>query len=334
MYLTVGVFWLLRLLLRVSSCVAVACVLHCQLSVLAAAATTTDLCAAVPSPPEPTLRIVSWNLYNHLAMNRRLDGRFRPHYPKPEREVSAMLAVIVAHQPDVLVVQESGGQDYMRELQSDLRHYGWPMPHRATGWGSDTVRTTAVLSRLPLAAVVVHNDLWFEYIEGPVRTRRPLLEVVMEWGGGTWQIFNIHLKSPHTVRRDDPQARLWRAGEVAAVRDRVLQRHAALPHVLPLVVGDWNESVTDGARANWQSASGWLWAHPLDSAGADWTFEFRRTAERRAVDGATMPGPTYRHLRAATIIDDATVALASDHRPLLLIFGPTKRCLTSPMNCP
>jgi endonuclease/exonuclease/phosphatase family metal-dependent hydrolase len=330
MYLTVGFFGLLRLLPRVTTSVLLVCLFHGQLPFGA----TTALCAAVSAQPEPGLRIVSWNLYNHLAMNRRLDGRFRPHYPKPEREVSAMLAVIVAHQPDLLVVQESGGQDYLRELQSDLRHYGWPMLYRATGWGSDMVRTTAVLSRLPLTAVVVHNDLWFEYIEGPVRTRRPLLEVVIEWGGVTWQVFNIHLKSPHTVRRDDPQARLWRAGEVAVVRDRVLQRHAAWPHSLPIVVGDWNESVTDGARANWQSDSSWLWAHPLDSAGADWTFEFRRTTERRAVDGATMPVSTYRHLHAARIIDDPAVALASDHRPLLLIFGPTKRCLTSPTNCP
>ena len=47
------------------------------------------------------LRIATYNLNNYLVTDRFVDGRWRPSYPKPEREKAIIRQIIKDVSPDV-----------------------------------------------------------------------------------------------------------------------------------------------------------------------------------------------------------------------------------------
>ena len=60
------------------------------------------------------LRIATYNVRNYTAADRMVREVYRPEYPKPENEKSALRAVIKALDADVLALQEMGGEPYAR----------------------------------------------------------------------------------------------------------------------------------------------------------------------------------------------------------------------------
>ena len=276
--------------------------------------------AAAATEPEP-LRLATYNIENYGPADRMTEAGYRTAYPKPEREKSALRAVIRDLSADVLVLQEMGPAPYLEELRRDLRSEGVDYPHAALATAADADRHIAILSRRPLHAVRTHDDLSFAYLGGRETVKRGLLEATIDGPGGPLTIFAVHLKSRITERDDDPGSSVRRAAEAVAIRDRVLARFPEPGAARFLIVGDCNDGRNSRAAAALQRRGRTEIATLLpaaDSRGEVWTHAYRRDETYSRVDLILvsagllpwMPG------REARIHDGPGVRAASDHRPV------------------
>ncbi|MGB0184344.1 MAG: endonuclease/exonuclease/phosphatase family protein [Opitutales bacterium] len=268
--------------------------------------------------PAQTLRIATYNLYNYLSMDRSVDGQWRKDYPKPETEKSAIRRAILEVKPDLLAIQEIGNPAYLSELRKDLRADGLDYPHTAHLQGPDPDRCLAVLSRLPLHEVTRHTDLDFKYFDDRETVRRGLLEVeIRPRPGLSLQIFNLHLKSRWTLRKDDPEAALQRTREAEACRNRIIQRTLEQRRSHYLILGDFNDHPDSAALRRFQKRGKIEIAKRLpatDSRGELWTHFYRKAASYSTVDGILAAPKLMPAVQAAGVVDLLQPPEGSDHR--------------------
>jgi len=269
------------------------------------------------------LVVATYNVANYTLADRHIDGAFLPEYPKPEREKTALRQVIKEVGADVWALQEIGGEDFLRELQRDLRHEGADYPETVVLDAADGKRKLAVLSRLPLTRVERHTDLDFKYFEGREVVKRGMLEVAVETPLGEITIFVVHLKSRWTEREDDPQAVQRRGREATAARDRILERFPDPATARFIVAGDLNEGpLHRPLRAFTQIGDRPIaTAIPAqDSRGETWTHFYRRNDEYSRVDFVLLSLPLQSRVigRQGIIPDSPAVSQASDHRPVVV----------------
>jgi len=274
---------------------------------------------AVAAAVADTLTVATYNVENYNSTTRRIEGKFRPDYPKTEKSKAALRAVIRSLDADVLALQEVGGAGHLEELRLDLKEEGADYPFAHVLAAEDAERCVAVLSRRPLADVRGHTDLRFKYFDGVETVRRGLLEVTVAAGEGTLTLFVVHLKSRLTERDDDPQAAAQRAGEAVAVRDRILERFPEPAASAFLVLGDFNDlrpnrplrAVLD--RGKTQICE---WLPAADSRGHTWTHYYARNEVYSRVDHILASPAAARFVVKTWIPDLPEVATAGDHRPV------------------
>lgn len=268
-----------------------------------------------------TLVVATYNVENYGPANRLTEEGYRQDYPKPETEKRALRQVIRALHADVLVLQEIGGAPYLEELRRDLRAEGLDYPESAVIEADDPDRKVAVLSRCRLASVIRHRDLTLPYRGGRVPVKRGLLEVKVAAGGVEVTIFAVHLKSRFTDFPDDPQSAQRRAGEAAAIRDRVLARFPDPAAARFLILGDCNDSRASRPLQRLMRRGGTeiaVWLPAADSRGEAWTHCWAKEESYTHVDHVLVSpalGPAVRD-GAARIPDGPGVREASDHRPV------------------
>ncbi len=279
--------------------------------------------AAAGAAATEALTVATYNVENYVASARRIDGVYRPAYPKPEAAKQALRAVIRELDADLVALQEMGPAAYLEELRRDLRAEGADYPHAALAEAGDAERHLAVLSRRPFRRVRTEAALDFPYRGGRERVKRGVLEVAVAAGDGELTVFVVHLRSRFTDRVDDPAAALWRAGEAGAIRDHVLRRFPDPAAARFLIVGDCNDA-RDSAPLRRLTRRGRVVVSCLlpaaDRRGETWTHVYRREEAYTRVDHILVsPG-----LQAAVaggrarILDSAAVAAASDHRPVVV----------------
>ncbi|GAB5562781.1 MAG: hypothetical protein SynsKO_44280 [Synoicihabitans sp.] len=277
------------------------------------------VCAASAEP----ITVATYNVANYNLTNRQIEGAFLTSYPKPEGEKNALRRVIREMDADILALQEIGGEDFLRELQRDLRRDGMSYPESVVLNAVDEQRRLAVLSRVPLTAVRRHTDLEFAYFNGRESVKRGMLEVRFETPIGEVALFVVHLKSRLTVRRDDPQARLRRGREATAARDRILELFPQPTESHFIITGDFNEGPLHRPVRAFSAIGG----RPIselvpayDSRGETWTHRYRRNDEYSRVDFFMVSEPMQKWIEggAGRIPDQPDVLVASDHRPVVL----------------
>ncbi len=184
--------------------------------------------------------MATYNLRNYLEVDRWVDGSYRPNYPKPEVEKTALRKVLLEVRPDILILQEMGPEPFLMELQRDLRMEGLELPHAYLARGSDEERHVALLSQVKPVALRTHEDLEFNYFGEMIPVKRGILEAVFQHGLWSWKVYGLHLKSRWTDVADDPLSAQRRRSETLAIRKRVMQRHEEdqLPYIL---AGDLND---------------------------------------------------------------------------------------------
>lgn len=274
-----------------------------------------------------SLTVATYNVQNYTLTDRRIGG-FRPAYPKPEAEKTALRAMIAAMDADVIAFQEIGGEEYLRELRRDLASEGISYPHIAAMLGADEQRGLGVISRVPLGRVTAHRDLTARWrgAEEAVPVRRGMLEVEVLAEGGPVTLFVVHFKSRITESKDDPAAQEQRVAEAQSARNRVLERFPDPAEARFIILGDCND--TPGSRAlRALQARGRTqishWVDAADERGHRWTHEYARPAVYSRFDHVLVsPGLWDGESDAvrARIVGEPweTVSLASDHRPVLL----------------
>lgn len=302
---------------------------------LAVAALAFCVCAWAPAtagagPSTSTgsaLRIATFNVQNYLCMNRRLDGRFLPSYPKPESEKAAVRSVIHAVAPDILCLQEVGPRPFLDELQQDLAREGLDYPHAALLSGADPLRHVAVLSRVAWSGVVEHNDLPFAYLDREEQVKRGLLEIQFTGPSGSWRLFVVHLKSGLTEEAADRGAQKRRAAEARVVRDRIIQQTAGEAHPRFLLVGDVNDAPNSRTLVGLTRRGDRVIAHVVpvtDSRDERWTHRHAASDRYERLDYVlASPALAPAILGGRGTIYDGPGALGgSDHRLLWIDVDP------------
>lgn len=270
------------------------------------------------------LTVATYNVENYTVADRMAEGVYRKEYPKPESDKDALRAVILQINADMLVLQEMGGEPYLRELQRDLKREALDYPHATVMMADDKDRMTAVLSKRPFARVTRHDDLVFKHLDTLTKVRRGLLEVRVATERGEVAFFAVHLKSRYTESADDPQAAGQRAGEAVAIRDRVLQIFPEPAEARFMILGDFNDGhASRPVRAMLERGDTVIseWLPAADTRGHVWTHFFRKGDSYSRVDHILVSPGLLPQVKDATgrIHDSPEVARASDHRPVVAV---------------
>jgi endonuclease/exonuclease/phosphatase family metal-dependent hydrolase len=270
-----------------------------------------------------SLTIATYNIENYVAANRLVDGVYREAYPKPETAKTALRGVIRALNADVIALQEVGPRPYLDELRRDLKSEGVDYPYAVWLEAADTERHVAVISKRPFEAVKEHADLRFSYFKTEERVKRGLLEVRIAVADGDLTLFVVHLKSRFTDRADDPESAIRRAGEVVAVRDRVLERFPKPSTARFLIVGDCNDAPASRPLRALVSRGKTPIAEILpaaDTRGETWTHFYRKQDSYSRVDYVLVSAALKPSVvdGVARIFDGPEIKAASDHRPVIV----------------
>lgn len=271
-----------------------------------------------------SVRIATYNLRNYLIMDRYFDGQWRPEYPKPEREKSALRGVIGEISPDILVLQEIGGNGFLEELRTDLAREGTRYAFSVLMEGPDTDRHVAVLSNIEPEAIKQHSDLDFKYFEGRERVKRGLLELSFSLPDGhSFKLFAVHLKSRFTDRKDDEQSELRRTREAEACRNRIIERTLESGLDAFLIAGDFNDHPNSPTQRRFLRRGdleiGTL-VPATDSRGELWTYHYAKEARYELVDGFVASASMLARIenRQGHIADLPGALGGSDHRMVFL----------------
>ncbi len=274
-----------------------------------------------------SIRVATFNVYNYLSMDRRVEGRYRPAYPKPEVEKAGIRATIRAVEPDVLALQELGPAPYLEELRQDLAHEGLVYTHSYLLEAADPARHVAVLSRLPFRAVNGHPEVEFNYFQERELVKRGLLEVSFGEGDERWTLFVVHLKSRFTDRPDDPMSETRRTLEARAARDLVLARFPNPGSARYIVAGDFNDTTRSRPIEAFRHRGPRTITELLptaDSRGETWTHRYLPEDSYTRVD-YLLVSPGMRPSVAggvARIFDGVGALSGTDHRMVYLDLDP------------
>jgi len=274
--------------------------------------------ARASTPPPERVRVATFNVMNYLCMNRVIDGRFAPRYPKPEAEKSAVRAVLHEVDVDIVCLQEVGPQPFLDELQQDLAREGRVYPHAILLESADPLRHVAVLSRLPVREIVRHDAVTFSYLDRTEQVKRGMLEVGFDGPAGPWRIFVLHLKSRLTEEAADPGAEQRRAAEARALRDVILARSAG-GDALHLIAGDLNATTESRTLSALTRRGKRVVAVPLpaaDSRGETWTHRHAAADRYERIDYLLASPALLGRIEEgrATIHDGPAALQGSDHR--------------------
>lgn len=271
-----------------------------------------------------TLKVASWNLRNYLIENRRVEGVYRADYPKPETEKAAIRATLLRERPDVLLVQEIGGEAFARELHDDLAAEGLEYPYWHVGKRLGDDRALAVFSREPLAAFTFVEGLDFDYFGQREVVCRGLMELQFKTGGVPWTLFNVHLKSRIVVHGEDPDAARWRENEARLLRDYIRERYLCRS-CRYVVMGDFNSRINEAPLRRFLKVSDRILAQevPLtDAHGECWTYHNASGRVYEQIDFAlASPAwglPPTHFPEAGRIVDWPQGTVPSDHRMLVI----------------
>jgi len=270
------------------------------------------------------IRVATMNLWNYLVQDRRVEGRWMPDYPKPEKEKTALRRAVVEIDPDILALQEMGPAPFLREFQKDLAADGVDYPHAVHFQAVDEDRHLAVLSKIAPVEVLRHREMDFPYFGERLRMKRGLLEVVFPVpgsDGATWSLFVVHLKSRWSDQPGDPGSQERRTKEAQAARDRILERFPEAEG-LYLIAGDFNDH-RDSAPLRRFLKRGDVEisriVEAFDTRREKWTYFYKKKEIYERVDFfLTSPEMSRFVVGEGTVFDPRYVREGTDHRPVYL----------------
>ncbi len=269
------------------------------------------------------LEILCWNIHNYNLSDGLVEAVYRQGYPKPESDKAAFRQIIAQHSPDILILQEVGGEPFLNEIQRDLSKVG--IKYEYTHWvkAEDKERMIVALSRLPFEVVDVRLPN-FSYRGKKVTAKRGLLHIKTQLGSQPIDLLGMHLKSRYTDYPEDPKSAERREKEARAIRDYIRNLLTETPDRELLLMGDLNDRFGSAAyrRITQISGNDLLRELPVvDTQGYSWTYHYQKERVWEQVDFVFMSPSLVNHNRFklnARIIDDPEAMIASDHRPLLI----------------
>lgn len=269
-----------------------------------------------------SLRIVSYNARNYNLVDRRVDGRWRQDYPKPESEKEAFRKIIHLLNADIIAFQEFGPDEvFLKELQRDLKREGSDYPYLIHMKGPDSSRALGCLSRIEPSEIVRHTKVGYTREGKHQLVRRGVLEInFVDEAGRSWSLFNLHLKSRISDDAgEDPDSHKQRTAEAQAVRNLIQDRCGRGRYI---VLGDLNDTPDSPAMQRFLMRGQQILAvdaHAKDSRFESWTYFHARSETYERIDIMLLSKQLAEEsIWTATIFDNPLWSEAGDHRPVLL----------------
>lgn len=262
-----------------------------------------------------------YNLENYLPMPRIVDGKRVENAPKPEPEISALIAMLKRIRPDVLGVVEIGDRTMLADLQERLSAAGMVFPHSEWVASPEGERHIALLSRFPIVASDSRPDVAFELDGRFHRMGRGILDATLEITPGyRLRLVGVHLKSRRAVSAFDEKK--FRAREALLVRAHLDSIFKTDSSVNLLLFGDLNDTKNESPVRDIQGILGSRSAMrdlPLrDSQGLVWTHFWSAADVYSRIDYLLASEGLWPELKLSRsgIGGGREWRRASDHRPL------------------
>ncbi len=265
--------------------------------------------------------VAYYNLENYLLMPRVLDGRRVENAPKPESEISALLAMLKRIRPDILGIVEIGDRSMLADLQERLSAAGMVFPYAEWVASTEGARHIALLSRFPIVARNSKPDMAFELDGRHQRMARGILDATVEISPSyQLRLVGVHLKSRRAAPAFDEKK--FRAREALIVRahlDSILQADSS---VNLLLFGDLNDTKNESPVKDIRGIPGTrsvMRDIPLrDSHGLVWTHFWSEADVYSRIDYLLTSEGLWPEVKLSRsgIGGGREWSRASDHRPL------------------
>jgi endonuclease/exonuclease/phosphatase family metal-dependent hydrolase len=281
---------------------------------------------------EENLKVMSWNVRNYNLSDRMVDGRFMVQYPKPEDEKSALRHVIAQQDPDLILIQEIGGDAFLEELSRDLeREQGVRYPFWGSVFVEDEERRLGFLSKTEVQQVKspVNDRLKFKYFDERLRVKRGILQLKIDQFEKELLLITFHLKSRLSDNAEDKNSAMRRAREARVIRDYIRELLADEPDLMLAAIGDLNDHADSSAYRRFTEVSNTpllIEQELVDSEGMRWTYNYSKHRVYEQIDFLFLSKALHEEGRVsdARIISSPLCKLASDHRPVVFVIdlGP------------
>jgi len=254
-------------------------------------------------------------------MPRVIDGRRVENAPKPESEISALLAMLKRIRPDILGIVEIGDRTMLADLQERLSAAGMVFPHAEWVASSEGARHIALLSRFPIVARNSKPDVAFELDGRHQRMARGILDATVEVSPDyQLRLVGVHLKSRRAVPTFDEKK--FRAREALIVRAHLDSILKADSSVNLLLFGDLNDTKNESPVKDIRGIPGTrsvMRDLPLrDSHGLAWTHFWSDADVYSRIDYLLASEGLWPEVKLSRsgIGGGREWSRASDHRPL------------------
>lgn len=213
------------------------------------------------------VRVCTWNVRNYSVAGRRVDGKY-VNAPKPESEKSALRHALVAINADVLLIDEMGDIEFLKELRSDLAKDGLVYNY-ITVTRYDSPSRLAIMSKIKPKRFIDCCDIKFQFRGDNRYSPRGTLGASFETLGTKWHAFAVHLKSPQGARKSEENFIPFRFAELRAIDARIVSEIGKKQNVI--MAGDFNQEPSQALLRNLKKLKLEL-LEQSDSAGMPHTY--------------------------------------------------------------
>ena len=268
------------------------------------------------------VRFLSYNLRNYLTMRRYEDGKVSER-SKPEKEIEALIKVMVEGKPDILGVCEIGSKDDLKDLQKRLVAHGIDLPHTHHVRGYDRVRSQAILSKYPIKKHPKPERSSYLLEGKKFYISRGILDTSIQISGKNIRFLGVHFKSKRSVQEGDQE--MIRRNEAYLLRRHIDQIFKTDKLAKLLAFGDFNDTKRSRTIYNVQgrtnSDTRLEILNITDSRGELWTHHWAREDIYSRIDYCMVSQSLAPHINkeACKLLDPDYWALGSDHRAMLVI---------------
>lgn len=300
--------------------------------------TTEENPAETKSPRKPaikpdtnsseTVSFMAYNLENYLIMDRYDPAqKKRVMLPKPEKEITALLAIIKESNPDILGICEIGTKADLADLQNKLKALDVEYPYNHFAAGADPYRRLAILSKFPIQPHP-SPELGYRMNNEDHLVNRGILDCTILLPTTPVRFVGTHLKSKRKVQNYDEA--VMRRNEATVVRRHIDKVLTSDPNTPLMVYGDFNDTKRSAPiKAIKGPSSGPLSLYYLDVRapdGSKWTHYWDYEDIYSRFDYAFVSPPLRKlvDFKKSHIVAPHAFNPASDHRPLLIIIRPKK----------
>lgn len=255
-------------------------------------------------------------------MRRHIDGE-SSFTGKPEKEIEALLKVIVDSKPDILGICEIGSKTDLTDFQKRLSKLGVNLPHTHHIQGSDEVRSLAILSKSPITPHPKPKKSNYTLEGKQFSIGRGILDASIQIHGKDVRFIGVHLKSKRPIREADQE--MMRRNEAALLRQHIDQILDKNKQSYLMVYGDFNDTKRSRTIYNVKGRSNSSTRLEIldiaDTRGELWTHHWLREDIYSRIDFCmtSLSLTPYIENHGSKLLDPEYWAKGSDHRAMLVL---------------